>query len=242
MYHYIDDIIAYDKATQDVALNQQIILGTATLTPELMNGEPQKEAFDGNTISYKITPEMEMEDIRFSGLEEIWYSYAPGFWSLDNDELVIEHRGGEVAISFDIPAVPAGEYEVCMGSMITSKREDDRIHFTFNGEACGDSLLITQPMDLGWKSDAELGSEQAIAENDSLLYTLRWRKGLSYYYSDDGKYRMRDLQYAIRYVVTRFTSDGKSGNRLDVTMHSNSGFQFGIDFIELCPTEIYEKK
>ena len=147
-----------------------------------------------------------------------------------------------MTISFDIPAVPAGEYEVCMGSTVTSRREEDKIHFTFNGEACGDSLLITQPMDLGWKSDAELGSEQAIAENDSLLYTLRWRKGLNYYYSDNGKYRMRDLQYAIRYVVTRFTSDGKSGNRLDVTMHSNSGFQFGIDFIELCPTEIYEKK
>ena len=109
VYHYIDDIIVYDKATQDVALNQQVILTTTTLTPELMNGKPQKEAFDGNTIFYKITPEMEMEDIRFSGLEEIWYSYAPGFWSLDNDELVIELRGGEVTISFDIPAVPAGE-------------------------------------------------------------------------------------------------------------------------------------
>ena len=242
VYHYIDDIIVYDKATQDVALNQQIILTTTTLTPELMNGVPQKGAFNENGIFYKITSEMEMEDIRFSGLEEIWYSYAPGFWSLDNDELVIEHGGGEMTISFDIPAVPAGEYEVCMGSMVTSRREEDKIHFTFNGEACGDSLLITYPIDLGWQSDAELGSEQAIAENDSLLYTLRWRKGLSYYYSDDGKYRMRDLQYAIRYVVTRFTSDGKSGNRLDVTMHSNSGFQFGIDFIELCPTEIYEKK
>lgn len=246
VYHYIDDIIAYDKATQDVALNQQIILTTTTLTPELMNGEPQKEAFDGNTISYKITPEMEMEDIRFSGLEEIWYSYAPGFWSLDNDELVIEHRGGEVAISFDIPAVPAGEYELCLGCVITFGGGDRKIHFTFNGEACGDSLLITQPMDLGWKNDAELGSEQAIAENDSLLYTFRWRKGLDYFYPDDEEkykeYRMRDLQCTGRYVVTRFTSDGKSGNRLDVTMHSNSGFQFGIDFIELCPTEIYEKK
>ena len=247
VYHYIDDIITYDKATQDVALNQQIILGTATLTPELMNGEPQKKAFSGTNIYYKITSEVEMEDMRFSGLYWIGYCYAPGFWGLDNDELFIDNSGVEVTMSFDIPAVPAGEYEVCLGCVITYGGEERKIHFTFNDEVCGDSLLITFPTNFGWQSDAELGSEQAIAENDSLLYTLRWRKGLDYFYPDDEgrykEYRMRDLQYTGRYVVTRFTSDGKSGNRLNLTMNSAwSGEQFGIDFIELCPTEIYENK
>ena len=73
VYHYIDDIIAYDKATQEIALNQQIILGTATLTPELMNGQPQEEAFSGTDIYYMITSEVEMEDMRFSGLYLISY-------------------------------------------------------------------------------------------------------------------------------------------------------------------------
>lgn len=241
IYHYIDDIIAYDKATQEVALNQRIVFNTSVLSPEFMNGMPQKEAFNGSDVYYKVTSDVEMEDIRFTGTKEIWYSYCPGFWSLDNDEIVLDASRDNFEMSFNLPAVPAGEYELCMGCVIPTN-PDDQILFSFNGEVCGDSLPVTFPMHFGWESDAELGSAEAIAENDSLLYTKRWRKGFSYFYPDGSENSMRDLQFVGRYVVTRFTSDGKSGNSLSFKLKKPSGYQLGIDFIELCPTEIYEKQ
>ena len=175
------------------------------------------------------------------------YLYS-GNNQLDGDEFLLEDVYMGDDFTLNLPAVPAGEYEVCLGvvapTYCTGKCPAE---FYFNGELCGDTVNLTSKIaqDYGWVSDADLGSEQAIAENDSLLYTHRWRKGLPYYYPKKkaSGISQRDIGTAGRYVVTRFTSDGKSDNRLTMKFYNEHNIsQFHIDYVELCPVSICDNK
>ena len=246
IYHYIDDIIAYDKETQAVTLNDRIVLNNTTLTPEIMNSGitrvPERD------LCYAVLPDIvKMEGMSISEMLRMRYLYS-GNNQLDGDEFLLEDVYMGDDFTLNLPAVPAGEYEVCLGvvapTYCTGKCPAE---FYFNGELCGDTVNLTSKIaqDYGWVSDADLGSEQAIAENDSLLYTHRWRKGLPYYYPKKkaSGISQRDIGTAGRYVVTRFTSDGKSDNRLTMKFYNEHSIsQFHIDYVELCPVSICDNK
>lgn len=245
IYHYIDDIIAYDKTTQELTLNDRIVLNNTTLTPEIMNSGKLKGENSEQSFDYVITSDVKMANISFSGASKMYYFFQSWSKALDGDEFFFQEYDLETEIVIDLPAVPAGEYELCLGTSANALSTYP-ICFSLNDEQCGDTMYLAKSasQEYGWISDAELGSEQAIVQNDSVLYTHRWRKSLPYYYPQkkESGISMRDIEYLGRCVVTRFVSDGKSRNRLSIKRGENYGSQFFIDYIELCPTSICDNK
>jgi hypothetical protein len=112
-----------------------------------------------------------------------------------------------------------------------------------NEEFCDtlDQRKMAYSEEIGWVSDRDLDSPEAIAENDRLLFSHGYRKGLDYCYSYSGTQSMRDEPSSIRRIISTFTTDGKTDYYLrlkNINLHDDGSAQFHFDFLELCPTHL----
>ena len=247
-YHYIDDIIAYDRQTQNVVLDEQLIFNSSTLSPEFMNngirladnGNPY--AYDGG---YCILPGS-IKNVKFNSPATRLYSYYNKTWcDVQTDEFFIT---GAFDLSIKLPALPAGTYELCLGTTLYTYRYRPVVQFYLNDQPCGEPVdFNVTTSELGWISDEEMDTEEAVYQNDNLLYTQGWRKGLDFHYYYYFKYMynkeqsLRNHNRAIRRIITTFTTDGKSEMYLrikDQTPNGDGRSQFVLDFLEFHPTHL----
>ncbi len=245
-YYYVDDIIAYDKRTQEEVLDESLVFNESILTPELMNNDLR--IVDGIyqisdiCVSYFAAgyeQSMKMKNIRFNnpcnggGL----YTCHGFMWgNFQTDEMLIK---GVFDVTIKLPPVPAGTYELNFGYSQTSLRPV--VNFYLDGELC-DSVDLRIPSSdprIDWIADENAESPAA---TDQILFKNGYRKGLSYV-TDGGPRTQRDDNTTLRRIITTFTTDGKTDHYLrikNVTPEADRPYfrQFMMDFIELCPTHL----
>lgn len=181
------------------------------------------------------------------------------FWSFEGDELTII---GQFDISVKMPPVPEGDWEIrifsCFGF---TNRGIMQFYFgpgkEVNGKVVGDLQPCGIPLDMrpggedsrvGWKSDDDLGDDDAIAAFDKQFRNRGWMKGMASYGSGSatgGGYDMVFRTYAntIRKIITRFHSDGKSDYWLRVQQKLESTTNtMNFDALELCPSSVYNNE
>lgn len=182
------------------------------------------------------------------------------FWSYEGDELTIL---GRFDISIKMPPVPEGDWEVRMFSCIGF---DNRgiVQFYFgkgeevNGKLVGDLKPCGIPIDMrpdgtdpriGYKSDDDLGDEDAIAAFDKQFRNRGWMKGMSSYSAamDDAgstsQSNNRDNEHALRKIITVFHSDGKSDYWLRCQQKlENENGTMAFDCLELVPSSVYNNE
>ena len=244
--HYISDIIAYDKQTQTVVLDEQIIINNATMSPEIINNNlrlnfPYYTSVGGVPTNAVYLPEGSLKNFKsHSPYTEIYYLYADGWSDYQADEMMVS---GNFDFSIKLPSVPAGTYELNLGCNVYAARP---IVACYLDEVPCDTLDITYNSEFykNWVSDYDLETSEAIAQNDSLLFSNGYRKGLFYYLGGNysGKTTMRDGQYCTRAIITTFTTDGKSDHYLRFkSLDERTYMEFHIDFLELCPTHLLKE-
>ena len=182
------------------------------------------------------------------------------FWSYEGDEVTIL---GRFDIAVKMPPVPEGDWEVRIFSCFGF---DNRgiVQFYFgpgevvNGKLVGNIAACDIPFDMrtgganprvGWKSDNDLGDEDAIAAYDKAMRNRGWMKGMAGYAAgaDDvassSQSNNRDVQDALRKIITRFHSDGKSDYwlRMQQKLESEAG-TMAFDALELCPSSVYNNE
>lgn len=241
-YHYISDIIAYDKQTQEVVLDEQILVNNSTISPEFMNNKmrvdnPFPKINSDNAV---FLPKGSLKNVQVNNDETRMYYMFNSYWNdVQADEFMIL---GNFDITIKLPPVPAGTYELNLGFSASPARH---VVACYLDEAFCDTIDLRMTGDrLGWQSDKQLGSPEAIAENDQHLFNQGYRKGLPYYYCGsryDSSTPMRDNDYSLRRIITTFTTDGKSDHYLRIksaNIDDDGTAQFMMDFLELCPTHL----
>lgn len=249
-YHYINDIIAYDKQTQKVVLDEQIIINNATISPEFINNNIRNctpytsEAVAEGINRYGIhLPDGALKNIKiYNPSTQILYLHNTSWQDYQGDEMLTV---GNFDFSIKLPSVPAGTYEINIGY---NEYATHPLVAAYLDDVFCDTIDTSRSTTSGsqyWVSDEELGTPEAIAQNDSLLFAHGYRKGLPHFYagfSGNSNVTMRDGYSTLRAIITTLTTDGKSDHYLRFkSLNDNPSMEFNIDYIELCPTHLLKE-
>ncbi len=267
MFHYVDDILVYDKTTQTVVCDDIIRTDCNTLSPDFMT-----RLTDGDMARGHKTRASSNNGMYGNGAQgpnaasnvNTCIGFKPGyvrnfefdedthihvrnrcldFWSYEGDAVLIQ---GKCDVKVKLPSVPAGTYEVrlftCTG-------------FTSYGVVAFyiDDVMQVWPVDLrkgGYelfnnKNDNELGDPEVIAAFDRTAHNKGWMKGPGVYepgtrsaYSSATP--MRNLSNTVRCVAGTFTTDGKSDHYLRMQQVLKENASLSFDYIELAPKTVYD--
>ena len=153
-YFHIDSLLTYDKKTQDEVLGTELWrVDFKTLSPDIMNNADELR---GNYLAEDNTPDDSpypkngrnylytwgnMENITGNGTSYGLIARRAHlyFWSWQGDEM---NLFGDFDMTIKLPPVPAGEWEVRMGTCSMATRPNVRIYL--NGEVAIDSLCLSE--------------------------------------------------------------------------------------------------
>lgn len=271
VYHYLTDIIDYGRQTQEVVLNERLRIDATSLSPDFMTSGARGHSVIGNggcpdypgmygQKSFSADPAVNINTcIGFKAGSAKNFKYSDvtthlhvrnrylDFWSYYGDEVMIS---GMYDVTFKLPPVPEGDYEfriqVCLGFASRGI-----IQVYFDGAPCGipiDMRLHGDDPSIGWKDDADLGDDEAVASYDKALHNRGWMKGAASYgcTAVDGsgsRLTNRATREAMRRIYTTFHTDGKTDHyvRVQQKLESTNG-TFPFDYIELCPRSVYNNE
>jgi hypothetical protein len=152
-YYYIDDILTYDTSTQEQLGGELWRVDFKTLSPDIMNnavelrgnylvddgiGVADLSGKNGRNYTYKwdCMENITGEDIR---VQLVARRAHAEFWCWQGDEVDLFGNGGSVNIK--LPPLPAGEWEIRMGTNALETRPSMRVYL--NGQVTIDSLGMT---------------------------------------------------------------------------------------------------
>ena len=200
IYHYIDEIVAYDRTMQDIVMNDCIRLDCTTLSPDFMtkltdgevarghgngdnkypggsnNSDPANN--QGRNIAFKPGYVRNFDLSAQTKMHVRCRSLYYGCY--EADEVLFK---GRYDFTLTLPAVPAGTYEV---RMFTNAGYDTRgIIQVYLGSDPDNLRPQGIPFDMrkngvelfNWKADADLGDDDAVAAFDKAIHNLGWMKG-----------------------------------------------------------------
>ena len=262
-YHYIDDIIAYDQQTQQVVLDERMRIDCSTLSPDFItSGARGHKTRNGRygVFDWSLTSNNRNTCLGFKAGSARNFEYndeethlhvrprALSFWSYQGDEVCIS---GQFDVTVKLPPLPAGTYELRLGTCVGYTTRTT-VQFYLDGAAQGDPVdFRPKGKDLcGWKSDTELGDEEAIAAFDQSLREQGWMKGPASYPTTYYNEWFRDLPNTLRKIIGTFTTDGKTDHYLRMTNTNTEdtapkwGWEYkhtlDFDYLELVPSTIYD--
>ncbi len=268
IYHYIDDIVAYDYNTQAVVMNERMRLDCSTLSPDFMTKLTDGETARGHScvvsanngkyglggqgavaasnvnhcIGFKAGY---VRNFQFTDNTHIHVRMRVlSFWSYQGDEVTVK---GPFDVTIKLPGVPEGTYEVRMMTCVG---------FSSRGimQAYIDGIPQGIPFDMrpngevlfGYQSDDALGDDDAITAFDKAIHNLGWMKGPNAYASGEkdsfSGTTFRNQNNTIRRVLGTFYTDGKSDHYLRLQQKMESGGEMNFDFIEICPSSVYNNE
>ena len=236
VYHYIDNIIVYDKQTQEVVLDEQIIINNTTMSPEFFNNNLRINIpLERQAVAF---PAGSLKNITFNKEGYLHYMFNHYWMNVQTDEFSIP---GTFDITIKLPPVPAGTYELNIGYTANDMRPT--ICAYLDDTLCDTIDLRSADYISMWLSDWQLDyNAELITENDSLLYTYGYKKALEYCYYNNQ--RLRDQRNAVRRIITTFSTDGKTDHYLRLRNDGEGVLtttSFMLDFIELCPSHLLKE-
>ena len=178
IYHYIDDIVHYGRETQEVVLDERLRIDATPLSPDFMNsgarGHYTRSIYEnGKYGTWDVTANHNNRNtcLGFKGesIENFKFDWsvhmhvrprALSFWSYQGDEVAIKGLGD---ITFKLPAVPAGTYELRIATTVGFASRGVR-QFLLDGEIIRDSVDFRPAGNsflIGWVHDSET-TEEAI--------------------------------------------------------------------------------
>lgn len=266
MYYYIDGIIAYDQETQERVLNERLRIDATTLSPDFMTSGARGHYTNFSSSSWHEGGKYGDGDgtdnhnnknlamgFKAGAAKNFKYNNNThlhvrprvlGFWSYQGDEVTIK---GAFDFTVKLPPVPKGTYELRLFTCVGFPSRGI-IQLYIDGEPQGIPFDMRPEGDVlfGWQADSQLGDEDAISAFDKSIHNLGWMKGPGVYRNTTttgGHDNFRDLNRTVRKVVGHIISDGKTDHYLRVQQKLESTEnEMNFDFIELCPSNIYNNE
>lgn len=260
-YFYIDDIIAFNKDTQEKVLNDRIRMDFSTIFPEVMtmnmrlNGDPTKDDESSkadqtfkNGKNYWF-PKGYLDNVTMEGNGVLVYRRPHwNFWSYEGDEF---NLFGDYDFTFRLPPVPyEGEYQIRLGFCALDTRGVAQIYF--DGKPQGipvdmrkrlsdETILGNQ---FGTKKWADMTDEEK-AEDQKMLKNLGYYRGAygGYHSSGSTINEFVDNPRTYRLVLCTVHINPKKDHYIRVRCTSSSKLgnnnEFMMDYLEIVPKSVY---
>ena len=233
VYHYLDDILAYTTQVRDVVLNRRIRIDATVLSPDFMNcngrGRYGEDILTGFKRGYITDWTISKET--FVGVHsdvDYWHSYQANAVCVS----------GVFDVTFKLPPVPTGTYEVRLG--YTPGEERGVIQVYLENEPCG------IPIDLRvWGGDPSIGAvadtedEEENRANDKAMHNRGYMKSMDCWHPGGGDDTMRSLSPLRRILDTRYLDSNKTYHLRFRQVLDDPDRYWSFDYIELCPKSVY---
>ena len=246
IYHFIDDILTYNKSqTINQVLNIRMRIDATTLSPDFMSAGARN--IDPTPFSFLMIGFKPGFARNFIFSDDTFFGVHNRFWcnSWENDMCACLDN---FDIKFRIPPVPANQtYEVRLGYVCGSNRTVVQVYFDDN--LTGD-IPCDIPIDLrnygnvyGWKSDADCVDEEEIEAVDKSLRNNGFMKGYSAFVpglgGNTGETPRDWIQCLRRILTTRYLEPEHDYYiRLRQVLENNA--EMSLDYIELVPKSVYD--
>lgn len=254
-YYPIDDILVWTKDVPNKVLNERMRYDICSLLPELMtNGcrRNREQCFyftydyfmNKNGMGSGSIPSMsEQTDFAYLSNYQNEGSSGDGGGTWTNYQADEFNIRGTYDFTMKLPPVPyTGTYELRYGVNANENRGMAQIYLGTNPN---NLPAVGIPIDLridggklGWKSDASLGSQDAIEELDKQFRNIGYMKGPAYFYP--GSSSGRDCPTSIRKVIfTGMLEEGKTYYIRFKSVLESANTEFFFDYLEFVPKTIY---
>jgi len=259
--HVINKLLAYEAYVPQGVLNERMRFDDASLMWELNNnslrqvkgsiinalnggktGSHSSSSLSGN---YVQIPEGFFENMRVYNGENTCVFYLPGMennWSnYQKDEF---NCIGVYDFAFRLPPVPDGTYELRVGYTANSLRGMVQFYLG-NSPELTDLKALDIPLDMRLTgSDTNIGwvlwtnEEDYGVETDKSMHNRGYMRGpLAYYVGSTlARANVQDLR---RIITLQNFKQGEYWLRFKSVLPDNSSTQFHLDYIEFCPTSVY---
>lgn len=260
-YFYIDDIIAFNKDTQEKVLNDRIRMDFSTIFPEVMtmnmrlNGDPTKDDESSkadqtfkNGKNYWF-PKGYLDNVTMEGNGVLVYRRPHwNFWSYEGDEF---NLFGDYDFTFRLPPVPyEGEYQIRLGFCALDTRGVAQIYF--DGKPQGIPVDMRKRLSdetilgdqFGTKKWADMTDEEK-AEDQKMLKNLGYYRGAygGYHSSGSTINEFVDNPRTYRLVLCSVHINPKKDHYIRVRCTSSSKLgnnnEFMMDYLEIVPKSVY---
>ena len=267
-YFYIDDIIAYDDVTKEKVFNTRMRVDLYDLFPELFSNNIRKQdtwTYYATTDKTKGIPAenfifpigyLDHVDMNADG-DFIYQGARNWYWSYEGDEFNLRSDNNSYDITFRLPTVPTGTYQVRMGFCLIPSRGIGQ--FYLDGKPQGIPLDMRSNDDTwaakyGWKalnsySAAQQEDKEAMKKN---LHNQGWYHGGGSIFAmagsghKDGQLSSKGDVFCNQHrTIRRVIASNMLLNEEDVhTMRIKSvlalgGAELMIDYLEIVPKSVY---
>lgn len=254
-YFPVDGILVWNRDVPFKVLNERMRYDITSLFPEFQtnNIRQNRDSKAGCGQDGWILPPGYLTNVvdmtketEFVYLPNVNYGGGIGSWmNYQIDEFNIN---GQFDFTMKLPPVPyTGTYEIRYGINSNNNRGMAQVYIGTNPN---NLPAIGIPLDLressgcaasatGWVSDASLGSEDAINENDKSMRNLGFMKGPKYIQLGGGN-TGRDGTLCLRKVI--YTGQLEAGKTYYIRFKSalaGKNFEFFYDYLEMVPKSIY---
>jgi Fasciclin domain. len=236
VYYYVDDIISYSTQVREEVLNRRIRIDATTLSPDFMNcnargryGEDKLIGFRNNCISDWTVRGTDA----YVGVHtdvDYWNSYQANAVCIS----------GIFDVTFKLPPVPAGTYEIRLGYTVGQER--GVVQFYLNNEPCGipvDLRVYGSDPRIGWVEDSDDKDENTA--NDKAMRNHGYMKGMDSYKAGSGATTpLRANNWNLRRILdTRYLNENQDYYLRCRQVLEDRLCYWSFDFIELCPKSVY---
>ncbi len=261
IYYYIDKLVDYGQETKDIVFNTRMRVDIYTLFPELMSNDirtaenyhPESENVTGRYYKNYMFPKGYLDGVDIKGDGYFLYQNCHNYyWSYEGDEFNLK---GVVTDSYDItfplPPVPTGTYQVRLGFAATGTRGVAQVYF--DGQPVGIPIDMRKAGDdpsVGW-INLENATEEEAEENKKSLKNNGYYRGPRSVFNiigtgiKDGDATAKKSYFyntspTIRKVLCTVTIDGNKEHTLRIrSVYAEGGAELMIDYIEIVPKSVY---
>ena len=264
-YHYIDDMLLYDKTTREDALNVRMRIMAATLSPDFINSGSRGRLRKTDADRY-VTGFLKGFCTNFEALNDVtqfWVRYRDqSFGTLNGDEMTVR---GTYDIAVKLPPVPSdGTYEIRMwNNSMAGTGVGDRgvVQFYFckgdenkaagNWEPCGipvDLRIAGDNPKVGYIKDSELTQniqdefeqQAAIDAHDKAMRNRGYMKAMdSYGNLATGGSVLREDGNCQRKIIANEYLKANENYYVRMRQIMEDGGVYPFSLIEIVPKNIY---
>ena len=239
VYHYLDDILAYSTQVREEVLNCRIRVDATTLSPDFMNcnarGRYGENNGNGILVGFRndcITDWTVRGDQAYVGVHT-----DCGYWNSYQANAVC--ISGIFDVTFKLPPVPSGTYEIRLGYTCGSER--GVVQFYLNNEPCGipvDLRVYGPDPTIGWVEDTDDKDENTT--NDKAMRNHGFMKGMDSYRSENAEKSLRANNWNLRRILTTQYLDENQDYYLRCRQVLDDKMCYwSFDYIEICPKSVY---
>lgn len=261
-YFYVEDILAFDVPTRDIAHNMRIRMDFSTIFPELMTNDVrlnernggrkhQDPAYD-ETAKYGRNyyfPNGYLKGVTINDSYFIYRRPHDYYDCYEGDEFNLM---GDFDITFKLPPVPyEGDWQVRLGYAAEPTR--GIAQFYFDDKPMGIPLDMTRQLDhasiIGsdWKSDYTSMSTSDLATDQKIMKNKGFYRGASGGYRYNGEGGSTTTIFAsqpqtLRMVICTAHMDPNKDHYLRircVSVKKGNNNEFMLDYLELVPKSVY---